>query len=215
MRSLDPHAEPAASSTRAEGSLRAGWSRAAAAGALALALGGCSVSYPLFSPEGDDIKTGSIEKRAEAVVADSYKAAAPVEGDKVTSAPLPPPPGAAAAAATSQVAAAPAAYAPAPATETPPAITPSDWGYARGALSLAMGADATNASVPWANPDTGAYGSFSASAGPVTDNGATCRPFAASHSGSGREQRLEGTACRTAAGYWEAVAIRTTASRSL
>jgi hypothetical protein len=163
------------------------------------------VSYPLFGPETDDIKTGSIEKRDVAIT--------PVARDTVTKAPLAPPPGTAAA---PPPASAPAAYAsPGPTTTDEPALTPSDWPYARGALSLAMGAEANNASVPWANPDSGAYGAFSAVAGAVIENGATCRPFAASHSGGGREQRLEGTACRTAAGYWEAVAIRTTASRTL
>jgi hypothetical protein len=180
--------------------------RGAAACLLSLGLGACSVSYPLFGPEGDDLKTGSIERRDAAIT--------PVARDAVTKAPLAPPPGSAAAPAPAS-GLAPAAYAPPRASVDEPALTPSDWPYARGALSLAMGAEANNASVPWANPDSGAYGAFSALAGPVIENGATCRPFAASHSGGGREQRLEGTACRTAAGYWEAVAIRTTASRTL
>lgn len=154
----------------------------------------------------DDIKTGSV---------DTSRATA-VPKDAVVASPLAPPPGASAAVPAEQPK--PVAYAPPAAAadkKDEPAITPSDWAYARGALSLAMGADAVNASVPWANPDTGSYGSFSASAGSTTENGATCRPFAASHSGGGHEQRLEGTACRTAAGYWEAVALKTTASRTL
>ncbi|MBB3972554.1 RT0821/Lpp0805 family surface protein [Hansschlegelia beijingensis] len=160
------------------------------------------MTYPL-SGDADDIKTGSIDARTTAP--------APQAADAVTSAPLGPPPGASGAAAP---VATPAAYAPT-APQEPPALTPSDWAYARGALSIAMSADATNASVPWANPDSGAYGAFSAAAGATTENGATCRAFSASHSAAGHEQRLEGTACRTAAGYWEAVAIRTAASRTL
>jgi surface antigen len=202
MRSHDQHATAHLRSTRAAGGLRA--LRAAAFVTLSLALGACSVSYPMYG--ADDIKTGSV---------DTSRAAAAAPKDAVTASPLAPPPGASVAAASAQ--AKPVAYAPAATTkkDDDPAITPSDWAYARGALSLAMGAEAVNASVPWANPDTGAYGSFSASAGTTTENGATCRAFAASHSGGGHEQRLEGTACRTAAGYWEAVALKTTASRTL
>lgn len=209
MRSHDLQATPLVSSTRADPALRARLVRAAAVAALSLAAGACSVSYPLFDPKDelkDDIKTGSIETPAPA-------AAAP--RDAVVSAPLAPPPGATAATASPSEMAKPAAYAPPRAAADASAITPSDWAYARGALSLAMGADAIDASIPWANPDTGAYGSFKASAGSVVEHGATCRPFAASHLGGGREQRLEGTACRTAAGHWEAVAIRATASRTL
>ena len=208
MRSPDQPRWRAVTSTRAHASLRAAAPRFAVATALALSLAGCSVTYPLYS-KNDDLKTGSID----AVTSD----VTPQPGvEAVASAPLAPPPGAAVATAKVETPK-PAAYA-ASASKTPgdePAITPTDWVYARGALSLAMGADAANASVPWANPDTGAYGSFVASAASVTDNGATCRPFAASHSGGGREQRLEGTACRTAAGYWEAVALRAKTTRTL
>ncbi|MFC3691833.1 RT0821/Lpp0805 family surface protein [Chenggangzhangella methanolivorans] len=203
MRSHDPHATLATRSTRAPRPPRGRLSAVAAAAALSLGLGACSVSYPIYG--SDDIKTGSVDASRAAVT--------PAPKDAVASSPLAPPPGASAAAPAAQ--ARPVAYAPASKKDDDPAITPSDWAYARGALSLAMGADAVNASVPWANPDTGAYGSFSASAGATTENGATCRSFAASHSGGGHEQRLEGTACRTAAGYWEAVALKTTASRTL
>jgi len=202
VRSLDPPLATRVSSTRASAALRARLLRGVVVSALALLSGACSMTYPL-SGEADDIKTGSIDARPVA--------AAPQAVDAVTSAPLGPPSGAKAAPPT---AATPAAYAPT-APQEPPALTPSDWAYARGALSIAMAADATNASVPWANPDSGAYGAFSAAAGATNENGATCRLFTASHSAAGHEQRLEGTACRTAAGYWEAVAIRTAASRTL
>jgi surface antigen len=205
MRSHDPHAAPPVTSTRAAARSRASLIRIAPAVALSLFAGACSVSYPLYD-RTDEIKTGSIDAPA------SEGQAAPTEA--VLSTPLAPPAGAAAAAPQSVTPVAYAAKRSAPAM-VEPAITPSDWAYARGALSLAMGADAVDASVPWANPDTGSYGSFKASAGTVVENGATCRAFAASHSGRGQEQRLEGTACRTAAGHWEAVAIRTTASRTL
>lgn len=214
MRSLDQREPVPPTSTPARPKLRATAGRAAAVFALALSVAGCSVSYPLFDKDGaDDIKTGSIARAAQTDPTTGYKVD---PADKVTAAPLPPPPGSEKPAPA--MATAPSAYA-APVTQTPSeppsGLTPSDWTYARGALGLAMGADAANASVPWANPDSGSYGSFTASAGPTTDNGATCRPFAASHSAGGQVQRLEGTACRTAAGYWEAVAIRTAASRTL
>lgn len=177
--------------------------RAAVVAGLALLAGACSVSYPLYD-RNDEIKTGSIDSPVTQA-----------RPEPVTATPLAPPPGATAAAPKPEVA--PVAYAPArpAAPQADPSITPADWAYARGALSLAMGADAVNASVPWANPDTGSYGTFSALAATVAENGATCRPFSASRSGGGSEQRLEGTACRTAAGYWEAVAIRATATRTL
>lgn len=166
-----------------------------------LALSGCSISYPLSGGDKDDLRTGSIPQ------------ATAVPRDQVTSAPLPPPPGAATA--ESQPAT-PAAYA---ATEARPAneaaLNPSDWSYARGALSIAMNADANNASVPWANPDSGAYGAFSATAGATSENGATCRAFSATHSSGGAEKRLEGNACRTAAGYWEAVSIHAAGGSAL
>lgn len=201
MRSHGQQATTPATSTRAR------FARLAATCGLAICASACSVSYPLYGGQ-DDIKTGSIDQKPVAVPADA-----------VVSSPLSPPPGATAAAPAAP--GKPAAYvqnaaATAVAPEANrPAITPSDWAYARGALSLAMGSEAVNASVPWANPDTGAYGSFSASAATTLENGATCRPFSASHSGGGHEQRLEGTACRTAAGYWEAVALKATASRTL
>ncbi|WP_309393259.1 RT0821/Lpp0805 family surface protein [Chelatococcus sambhunathii] len=195
-----------ATSTRALALPRAA-SRLVVVAALAQALSACSVSYPLYS-KSDEIKTGSIAGPGADVTPQP-------KADAVASAPLAPPPGAAQVEPVRLDTAKPVAYAPPKSTPDDPAITPSDWVYARGALSLAMGADAANASVPWANPDSGAYGSFVASAAPTTENGATCRPFAASHSGAGREQRLEGTACRTAAGYWEAVAIKAKTTRIL
>lgn len=187
--------------------LRGRLARAALVVALGVTTGACSVSYPLFGADKDDLKTGSIDQQPSPAIP------AP-RGAAVTSSPLPPPPGATAAASERAVTT-PAAYAPQPATPAEiAALTPSDWAYARGALSIAMGAEANNASVPWANPDSGSYGAFSASAGATVENGATCRAFAASHSAGGREQRLEGNACRTAAGYWEAVAIHAAPTRS-
>lgn len=217
MRSLDPYGLRAPSSTRAASRPRATTLRVAAWLIAATALGGCSVSYPLFGAE-DEIKTGSISRGQQA---DGAGVTPVGPSDKVTAAPLPPPPGSnqPSAATAAAAAAAPSAYAPPGAASVAAGdrggLSPSDWTYARGALGLAMGAEATNASVPWANPDNGAYGSFTAAAAATSENGATCRAFAGSHSAAGHVQRLEGTACRTAAGHWEAVAVRTTASRSL
>lgn len=207
VRSLGRYAAFAACFTRATPPLRARLGRAAAVSALALATGACSVSYPLYGSDKDDIKTGSIDGRAAAIT--------PVPRETVSSSPLPPPPGASAAA-PQAAAATPAAYAPTNEKPAEPAgLNPADWAYARGALSIAMGAEANNASIPWANPDSSSYGSFSATAGATVENGATCRAFTASHSAGGHEQRLEGNACRTAAGYWEAVSIHPASSRAL
>lgn len=178
--------------------------RLAAAAAAACLSSACSVSYPLYD-KSDQIKTGSIAQPADVTPQG--------KPDAVASAPIAPPPGAAPVASGEQVATV-AYVAPKPQGD-PPAITPTDWTYARGALGLAMEASTAHASVPWANPDSGAYGSFAATAAPALERGATCRDFAASYSSSGREQRLEGSACRTAAGHWEAVAIKTTMARTL
>ncbi|WP_020177653.1 RT0821/Lpp0805 family surface protein [Methylopila sp. M107] len=207
MRSPGQHVASHESTTRASAASRARRSRICLVAALALTTGACSVSYPLYGPN-EDIKTGSINGPASDITPQPPT-------DAVAATPLAPPPGATAAEVKLETHRSVAYAAPKPDAGDPPAITPSDWAYARGALSLAMGAEALNASVPWANPDTGAYGSFSASATVTLENGATCRPFSASHSGGGREQRLEGTACRTAAGYWEAVAIKAKTTRVL
>lgn len=173
--------------------------------AAACATAACSVSYPLYS-KGEDITTGSVSEGSGGV-------APQPKPEAVASAPLSPPPGASSPAPSQKIET--VAYLAPKEKSEDPAITPSDWTYARGALGLAMEALATNASVPWANPNSGSYGSFAATAGPALESGATCRAFVASYSGGGREQRLEGAACRTAAGHWEAVSIKTTAARTL
>lgn len=178
--------------------------RLAIVAAAACATSACSVSYPLYD-KSDQIKTGSIAQPSD--VTPQGKA------DAVASTPLAPPPGAVPPAPGEKIAT--VAYVAPKVPADTPAITPTDWTYARGALGLAMEASSAHASVPWANPDSGAYGSFAATAAPALERGATCRDFAASYSSSGREQRLEGSACRTAAGHWEAVAIKTTMARAL
>jgi surface antigen len=82
-------------------------------------------------------------------------------------------------------------------------ISTADWGYARGALGLALTSTQTGAPVPWANPDTGSRGNFAPSAPASTDAGQTCRDFVATRMQNGEEVRLTGRACRTADGQWD------------
>jgi surface antigen len=78
----------------------------------------------------------------------------------------------------------------------------ADWTYARGALGLALSGDGQGPPVPWANPDTGTRGNFAAAAPAVTSGSATCRAFVALRVETGRQERLNGRACRDQGGAW-------------
>ncbi|MGQ4275333.1 RT0821/Lpp0805 family surface protein [Terrihabitans sp. B22-R8] len=91
----------------------------------------------------------------------------------------------------------------APATQGNSPVAQADWGYARGALGLALTSNQTGAPVPWANPDTGTRGNFAPVAPAVTDAGKTCRDFVATRMENGQEVRLNGRACLNADGQWD------------
>ncbi|MDX6806030.1 RT0821/Lpp0805 family surface protein [Terrihabitans sp. PJ23] len=100
---------------------------------------------------------------------------------------------------------------PAGATGSSGPISQADWGYARGALGLALTSTQTGAPVPWANPDTGTHGNFAPAAPAVTASGQTCRDFVATRMENGQEVRLGGRACLNANGQWDiAPTTRTT-----
>jgi surface antigen len=83
-------------------------------------------------------------------------------------------------------------------------ISQADWGYARGALGLALTSTERGAPVPWANPDTGSRGNFAPSApAAVTAEGQTCRNFVATRIENGQEVRLDGRACLGPSGQWD------------
>jgi surface antigen len=148
---------------------------------VAFALSGCSMSLGSLGggDAADEVVTGSIPAPVTA----------PVTG--VTSAPLPAP---GATAALDGAATGGAAQ---------PPLNDHDWGYARGALSLALTGDNAGPPVPWANPDTGTRGNFAPSAPAATSaEGTTCREFRATRVEGGREVRLLGRACKDAGGQW-------------
>lgn len=148
--------------------------------ALALVLGGCSMSLGSLGGDEKEVVTGSIPDPG---------VAAPTA--PVSSAPLPAPGGQQSASAVSAV------------TPDPQTISDQDWGYARGALSLALTGSDSGPPVPWANPDTGTRGNFAASTPvAVSANGETCREFRATRVEQGREVRLLGRACKGADGQW-------------
>ncbi len=87
-------------------------------------------------------------------------------------------------------------------TSLPVKISTSDWGYARGALGLALTGPENTPPVPWANPDTGVRGNFVPSAPAEVNNGVMCRSFIASRYEQSNSQKMQGKACRNADGYW-------------
>jgi surface antigen len=82
-------------------------------------------------------------------------------------------------------------------------MTKVDWTLATAALREALTKNEAGASVPWQNPTTGVHGTVTPVAAAYVQNGFACRNFLASHTGSGREGWLEGTACRIHRGEWE------------
>jgi surface antigen len=158
----------------------------------AIVASGCSMS--LGSLGGDD---------AEEMVTGSIPAPVTAPVSPVSSAPLPPPPGTAVDSAT---------ILPSAGTQTAEAdadtMSDHDWGYARGALSLALTGDNSGPPVPWANPDTGSRGNFAASAPAMAEGGSTCREFRATRTEQGREVRLLGRACKDATGQWNIAETR-------
>jgi surface antigen len=94
-------------------------------------------------------------------------------------------------------------------------ISQADWGYARGALGLALTSTQTGAPVPWANPETGSRGNFAPIAPASTDAGQTCRDFVATRLEKGEEVRLTGRACRTGEGQWDIAETTSTKAPTL
>lgn len=78
-----------------------------------------------------------------------------------------------------------------------------DWRRAKAAMEVALDPQGNGDSVPWANPATGAKGSFAAAAPPFPKHDKVCRAFLAHVLSDGRtERRVQGSACRDGTGNW-------------
>ena len=82
-----------------------------------------------------------------------------------------------------------------------------DLAYARAAAADALAKGNRDASVPWANPQTGASGNITPLAASHTDGGRSCRDFLASYVHGGSHDWLHGAACRSSTGKWEVMRL--------
>ena len=77
-----------------------------------------------------------------------------------------------------------------------------DWRRAKAALSAALGGAQAKSSVAWANPDSGAKGSFAPVGSAYMTASGTCRAFAAAVDRHDLDDSLQGTACTDKDGDW-------------
>ena len=84
-----------------------------------------------------------------------------------------------------------------------PVPTESDLAFARTAASDVLTKGQKDTSQPWANPETGAYGSVTPLAQAYTNEGRTCRDFLASYVNGRTESWLQGAACQAGHGRWQ------------
>jgi surface antigen len=83
------------------------------------------------------------------------------------------------------------------------ALDQEDGRRARAALAVALDPQGNGASVAWSNPQSGAKGSFVATAVPFTEGSHVCRAFRADVEPDPRSAHaVEGSACRGAEGEW-------------
>lgn len=83
------------------------------------------------------------------------------------------------------------------------ALDQEDWRRAKAALAVALDPQGNGASVAWANPTSGAHGSFVAAANPVARADAICRDFRASMvPAAANDREIVGSACRDGGGDW-------------
>jgi surface antigen len=180
---------------------------AVAGAALAgLALSACSLSMPL----GGGLGLGDRDPQTTASIAHPAPTppAAPV--GTVDAAPLPSLPAHGGATATAGgIASGPASAFAATGAAGSTAFSPADWVYARGALGLALSGTAEGPPVPWANPETGTYGSFAPAAPATVANGETCRSFVAERVKTGATEHFKGRACRSDGGGWTIAELAT------
>ena len=78
-----------------------------------------------------------------------------------------------------------------------------DWRRAKAALAVALDPQGNGSTVPWANPASGAKGSFAATAVPFPARDSVCRAFLAHVMPDSRTDRqVQGSACRESDGDW-------------
>ncbi len=87
--------------------------------------------------------------------------------------------------------------------EVSPPAAEGDLAYARAAASNVLARGATDSSMPWQNPQTGAGGNITPLATSYSEGGLPCRDFLASYVHGGSQDWLQGAACRTSRGTWE------------
>lgn len=77
-----------------------------------------------------------------------------------------------------------------------------DWRRAKAALAAALGGAQAKNTVAWANPDSGAKGSFASVGSAYLTASGTCRAFAAAVDRHDADNSLQGTACTGKDGNW-------------
>jgi surface antigen len=97
----------------------------------------------------------------------------------------------------------------------PPTVSPlsstlsaEDWRRAKGAMAVALDPQGNGAPVAWANPQTGAEGSFTPVGDAYARDDKICRAFLADLSGAASAPKQQGTACRDGADNWSVVDVR-------
>jgi surface antigen len=152
---------------------------------LAVAMAGCSMSFPSLLGEKDADKSPPSASTSAAFDAKSERAGK-ADGDITGSLPLQ----------------------PAAAASAKGALSPIDWAIAKSALRDVLGRGEAGSSQPWENPTTGARGTVTPVAGIYEKDGFPCRNFILGGVRDGRESWYEGTACRIHRGNWDVMTTR-------
>lgn len=84
-----------------------------------------------------------------------------------------------------------------------------DWRRAKAALAAALGGSDAKNTVAWANPDSGAKGSFEPVGSAYLTASGTCRAFAAAVDRHDADDSLQGTACTGKDGDWLVTDVHT------
>jgi surface antigen len=153
--------------------------------ALAVAMAGCSMSFPSLLGEKDGDKSPPSASTGAAFDSGADKAGK-ADSDITGSLPLQ----------------------PAAAASAKGALSPIDWAIAKSALREVLGRGEAGASQPWENPTTGARGTVTPVAAIYEKDGFPCRNFIVGGVRDGRESWYEGTACRIHRGNWDVMTTR-------
>jgi surface antigen len=83
-----------------------------------------------------------------------------------------------------------------------PGLSPADWDLASTALDRSLDPQLGGAASKWANPESGARGTFIAAGPAYVRDDKICRLFKAVIALGGPDRVMIGTACRVGAGAW-------------